>query len=83
MNYFFKIERLRKMEATLHDNSQDDDGRMIDISKFTADDLPRLKAELDEAQSQFDAAAVKKSKLKKEWESCQTRLLAAVNVTQR
>ncbi len=71
------------MEATLHSDETDSDQRMVDISKYTIDDLPRLIAELAEAQNRFDAAAVNKSKLKKEYESCQTRLQAAVNVTQR
>ena len=71
------------MEATLHSDATDSDHRMVDISKYTIDDLPRLIAELAEAQNRFDAAAVNKSKLKKEYESCQTRLQAAVNVTQR
>lgn len=71
------------MEASLHTDSNDNDHRIVDISKYTVDDLPRLATELEEAQSRFDAAAVNKSKLKKEYESCQTRLQAAVNVTQR
>lgn len=71
------------MEASLHSDETESDHRMVDISKYTIDDLPRLIAELEEAQNRFDAAAVNKSKLKKELESCQTRLQAAVNVTQR
>ena len=71
------------MEASLHSDVNETDHRMVDISKFTVDDLPRLSSELEEAQNRFDAAAVNKSKLKKEYESSQTRLQAAVNVTQR
>jgi isocitrate lyase len=71
------------MEASLHTNVNETDHRIVDISKYTIDDLPRLITELEEVQNRFDAAAVNKSKLKKEYESCQTRLQAAVNVTQR
>lgn len=71
------------MEASLHTDANDTENRMVDISKYTIDDLPTLMKELKEAQDLFDAAAVNKSKLKKEYESCQTRLHAAVNVTQR
>ncbi|CAF3476774.1 unnamed protein product [Rotaria socialis] len=78
-----EIQRLKMMEASLHTDVNDNDHRIVDISKYTIEDLPRLMNELEEAQNRFDAAAVKKSKLKKEYESCQTRLQAAVNVTQR
>lgn len=71
------------MEASLHTDVNENDHRIVDISKYTIDDLPRLITELEEAQNRFDAAAVNKSKLKKEYESSQTRLQAAVNVTQR
>ncbi len=71
------------MEASLHTDVNENDHRMVDISKYTIEDLPRFINELAEAQNRFDAAAVNKSKLKKEYESCQTRLQAAVNVTQR
>lgn len=71
------------MEASLHTDVSETDHRMVDVSKYTIDDLPNLQAELTEAQNRFDAAAVRKSKLRKEYESCQTRLQAAVNVTQR
>ncbi|CAF0936921.1 unnamed protein product [Rotaria sordida] len=77
-----EIQRLKMMEASLHTDFNDNDHRMVDISKYTIDDLPRLISELEEAQNRFDTAAVNKSKLKKEYESCQTRLQAAVNVTQ-
>ncbi|CAF0874114.1 unnamed protein product [Rotaria sordida] len=77
-----EIQRLKMMEASLHTDFNDNDHRMVDISKYTIDDLPRLLSELEEAQNRFDTAAVNKSKLKKEYESCQTRLQAAVNVTQ-
>jgi isocitrate lyase len=71
------------MEASLHTDVNETDHRIVDISKYAIDDLPRLITELEEVQNRFDAAAVNKSKLKKEYESCQTRLQAAVNVTQR
>jgi isocitrate lyase len=71
------------MEASLHTDVNETDHRIVDISKYAIDDLPRLITELEEVQNRFDAAAVNKSKLKKEYESCQTRLQAAVTVTQR
>ena len=71
------------MEASLHTDVNENDHRLVDISKYTIDDLPQLIGELEEVQSRFDITAVNKSKLKKEYESCQTRLQAAVNVTQR
>ncbi len=71
------------MEASLHTDVNENDHRIVDISKYTIDDLSRLINELEEVQNRFDAAAVNKSKLKKEYESWQTRLQAAVNVTQR
>ena len=71
------------MEASLHTDVNESDHRLVDISKYTIDDLPQLISELEEVQSRFDIAAVNKSKLKKEYESCQARLQAAVNVTQR
>jgi len=71
------------MEASLHTDVNENDHRIVDISKYTIDDLPRLINELEEVQNRFDAAAINKSKLKKEYESCQIRLQAAVNVTQR
>jgi isocitrate lyase len=71
------------MEASLHTDVNETDHRIVDISKYAIDDLPRLITELEEVQNRFDAAAVNKSKLKKEYESCQTRLQAAVTVTHR
>ena len=72
------------MEETLQNaDISEEDSRLVDISQYTADDLPRLSNQLEEAQIRFDAAAVNKNKLKKEYESCQTRLQAALNVTLR
>lgn len=72
------------MEETLQNaDISEEDNRLVDISRYTADDIPRLSGQLEEAQVRFDAAAVKKSKLKKEYESCQSRLQAALNVTLR
>jgi isocitrate lyase len=71
------------MEASLHTDVNENDHRIVDISNYSVDDVPRLLNELHEAQDRFDAAAVNKNKLKKEYDSSQTRLQAAVNVTQR
>ena len=72
------------MEETLHNaDISEEDSRLVDISKYTLDDIPRLTSQLEEAQTRFDAAAVNKNKLRKEYESCQSRLQAALNVTQR
>ena len=71
------------MEASLHMDVNENDHRLVDISKYTIDDLLQLIGELEEVQNRFDIAAVNKNKLKKEYESCQARLQAAVNVTQR
>ena len=72
------------MEETLHNaDISEEDSRLVDISKYTLDDIPSLTSQLEEAQTRFDAAAVNKNKLRKEYESCQSRLQAALNVTQR
>ena len=72
------------MEETLHNaDINEEDSRLVDISQYTVDDLPRLINHLEEAQKRFDAAAVNKSKSRKEFESCQSRLQAALNVTLR
>lgn len=72
------------MEETLHNaDVSEEDSRLVDISQYTLDDIPRLTSQLEEAQIRFDAAAVNKNKLRKEYESCQSRLQAAINVNQR
>jgi hypothetical protein len=71
------------MEELLHTDVGEEDSRLVDISKYTVEDLPRLINELTEAQNRFDAAAVNKSKLRKEYENSQSRLQAATEVTQR
>ncbi|UJR24993.1 hypothetical protein I4U23_006354 [Adineta vaga] len=77
-----EIQRLKLMEETLHNaDISEEDSRLVDISPYTLDDIPRLLNQLEEAQIRFDTAAVKKNKLKKEYESCQSRLQAALNVT--
>ncbi|CAF4194692.1 unnamed protein product [Rotaria sordida] len=62
------IQRLKMMETSLHRDVNERDHRIVDISKYTIDDLPPLINELEQVQNQY--------------ESCQTRLQAAVNVTQ-
>ena len=71
------------MEASLHANVNDTDHRLVDISRYSLDDLSRFINELNEARNHFDIAAVTKHKLKKEYESCQIRLKAAIRVSQR
>ncbi|CAF1032650.1 unnamed protein product [Adineta ricciae] len=79
-----EIRRLKLMEETLHNaDISEEDSRLVDISQYTLDDISRLTSQLEEAQTRFDAAAVNKNKLRKEYESCQSRLQAALNVTQR
>ncbi|CAF1326895.1 unnamed protein product [Adineta steineri] len=78
-----EIQRLKLVEQTLQNaDSNEEDNRLVDISQYTMDDLPRLENQLAEAQKRFDTAAVEKNKLKKEYESCQLRLQAAITVTE-
>ncbi|CAF4406093.1 unnamed protein product, partial [Adineta steineri] len=64
-----EIQRLKLVEQTLQNaDSNEEDNRLVDISQYTMDDLPRLENQLAEAQKRFDTAAVEKNKLKKEYE---------------
>ncbi|CAF4460504.1 unnamed protein product, partial [Adineta steineri] len=56
-----EIQRLKLVEQTLQNaDSNEEDNRLVDISQYTMDDLPRLENQLAEAQKRFDTAAVEK-----------------------